>query len=94
MARVRRWREGVPHREIVYQSESGIAVVAVETEPTFSSEPPRVLLPKQLSDWDVSLDGERFVIVEATDADSDSSSIVVVPNWLDELKSTFVSLDQ
>jgi hypothetical protein len=61
-------------------------VVSVGSGPEFSAGRPQVLFQGPfLSDFDVSADGERFVMVQ-TDQDSAANQIQVVLNWFEELK--------
>ena len=42
--------------------------------------------------WDLSADGQRFLMVKrdaATGEDAPSSEIIVVENWIEELKGMF-----
>jgi hypothetical protein len=73
-------------------------MMAVETtmQPSFSAGKPRVLFegpyfttvfPSTTVSYDVSADGQRFLVVKATEAASRSASqINVVLNWIEELK--------
>ena len=61
--------------------------VSIQTEPTFSADAPRVVLDVGFAAepaFDVSRDGERFLMIQR-DASS-KRSLVVVLNWLEELK--------
>ena len=44
------------------------------------------LLGEALSNFDVSSDGKRFLMLKAADEDQDARQIVVIQNWLEELK--------
>jgi serine/threonine-protein kinase len=69
---------------------------AVSTTPSFAVEVPKAvlglegyLLPGTLNTYDVSPDGQRFLLVRraASEADADAADeIVVVTNWVEELK--------
>ncbi len=77
-------------RELFYRSEGRMMAVDVRTEPTFSAGTPRTLLDAQqlagyADPFDVSLDGERFVLVEDESAGL-RRSLMVVLNWTEELK--------
>jgi serine/threonine-protein kinase len=77
-------------RELFYRSGSRMMVVALSAgaEPTLS--PPRLLFEQRyafgsgitIANYDVSPDGQRFVMVKE---DSSSSRLNVVLNWFDEL---------
>lgn len=82
-------------RELFYIGGMGLMAVPVTTEPTFSSGAPEVLFPWRYVDvpgtpsYDVARDGRRFLMVkELTPADQTSArpELIVVLNWLDELK--------
>ncbi len=66
-------------------------VVRVETKPTFSAEEPRLLFEgtylqdANITNYDVSPDGKRFVMIRP-DEESTSTQIHVVLNWFEELK--------
>lgn len=84
-----RWSAGGD--EIFYQSPEGIMAVAVRTEPGFSSEMPRLIVPHRgwLLTRTVSPDGERFLL-RVADEDSAAESVVdikVVLNWFEELEA-------
>ncbi len=65
-------------------------VVAVETGDTFQRGSPQRLFsldPYHLgvnSNWDVSPDGDRFLMVKRVEA-TDETPIIVVQNWFEEL---------
>jgi hypothetical protein len=76
-------------------------VVAFATQPTFQPSKPRVLREGHYShgmncscgppgtteaNYDVSSDGERFLMVNDVDQDATSGRIVVVLNFAEELK--------
>jgi eukaryotic-like serine/threonine-protein kinase len=79
-------------RELFYFSPNGVMAVPVETGDTFKRGTPRRLFSLEPYfqganiNWDVSLDGERFLMVKQGAATDAPSQIVVVQNWLDELK--------
>ena len=75
-------------RELFYFEESTLIAVSVKTKPTFSAasatrlfEHPR-LARSFYPQYDVSADGERFVIAEPTGETGQGSRIHVVQNWL------------
>ena len=76
--------------ELFYQQGRQIMAVAVETEPSFKAATPRVLFEGPYysvaggANYDVSPDGERFVMVRVNEAAS--PQIYVVLNWFEELK--------
>ena len=93
------WRRG--GGELYYRSGNKMMAVTVTTSPTFSAGAPRLLwegaysrgtgsscgMPGVASSsYDVSADGERFLMVRE-DAPPDASRIVVVLNWAEEVKA-------
>jgi eukaryotic-like serine/threonine-protein kinase len=81
-------------RELFYRSGDRMMAVDVVTEPTFSSGRPRMLFegkyvgsPFPLTGfaYDVSSDGQRFLMIEETGGTT-PSQINVVLNWAEELK--------
>ncbi len=71
-------------------------VVAVETAPRFTTGPPEVLFEGRYAarssgnpNYDVSADGQRFLMIAEgeTDDTSPPAQIVVVENWTEELKA-------
>ncbi len=86
-----RWaRDG---KELFYRNGDKMMVVSVETEPTFQAETPRLLFEEAYDyyslaltfNYDISPDGQRFVMVEASEQPA-RTQIHVVLNWFEELK--------
>ena len=80
-------------RELFYRAGNRMMAVAVTLQPGFSAAKPQVLFegpwlptPLTLPNYDVSPDGRRFLMLKAVDEDQDTHQIVVVQNWLEELK--------
>jgi serine/threonine protein kinase len=89
-------------RELFYRSADAVVAVSVKTEPTFSLETPKILFRGmyvsadfnagvlELSPWDVSPDGKRFLMMKETGSTPSASGgprkINIVLNWLEELK--------
>jgi dipeptidyl aminopeptidase/acylaminoacyl peptidase len=78
-------------RELFYRNGKQIMAVAVETDPTFGHQPPRLLFeyPNLVEDawaltFDVSPDGENFVLVG--DERVKRTELHIVLNWVEELK--------
>jgi hypothetical protein len=68
-------------------------VVDVATRPTFSAGKPRRLFERRYEptlalwpNYDVTSDGQRFLVVKTLDQDPTPPQINVVLNWFDELK--------
>jgi Tol biopolymer transport system component len=81
-------------RELFFRNGNKMMAVDVTTAPDFSVGRPRLLFegeywanetPTQRSAYDVSPDGQRFLMVKPTEASSDTQ-INVVLNWFEELK--------
>jgi hypothetical protein len=65
-------------------------VTAVRTEPTFRAEPPALLfestLPIASYNWDIMLDGQRFVVVLSDEEEPEPEQIVIIPDFASELE--------
>jgi hypothetical protein len=78
-------------RELFYRSGDQMLVVEVSTGPDLALSPPRVLFEQRystgsgasISHFDISPDGERFVMVK----DDAAGRLNVVLNWIEELKA-------
>ena len=82
-------------RELFYRSGNKMMALEVATQPSFSAGKPRLLFEGQYftSNWplagtayDVSADGQRFLMVKATEQATSVTQINVVLNWFEELK--------
>jgi serine/threonine protein kinase/Tol biopolymer transport system component len=82
-------------RELFYRSGNKMMAVDVTTQPTFSAGKPKVLFEGQYvavspgltgTAFDVSPDGQRFLMVKETEASMSATQINVVLNWFEELK--------
>jgi hypothetical protein len=86
--------------ELYFRTLTGMMVVTVTTTPDFRASTPRVLWKGQYSrglgsscgmpgvassNYDVTADGQRFLMVRDDD-DITARRIVVVLNWVEELK--------
>jgi hypothetical protein len=93
-----RW--SVTGREIFYVSgysydqrrdEEGYKIwaVPVTTTPSFQPGVARILFErlKRMRGYDVTPDGQHFIVAEETEPNPEPLQIVVVPNWFDELKA-------
>jgi serine/threonine-protein kinase len=74
-------------REIFYRSGDRMMAVAVRTAPTFTSGTPQALFEWTFGDWDVSPDGQRFVTIQRPRRPQAPPQLVVVPDFLDELRA-------
>jgi serine/threonine-protein kinase len=80
-------------RELFYRNADKMMVVNITPGPAFSATPPRVLFEQHFDEgkagttgYDVSLDGQRFLMIQATEPELPPTQIHVVLNWLEELK--------
>ncbi len=78
-------------RELFYRNGYQMLAVPVETGPTFSAEKPELLFeeryklaPIPIAGYDVSRDGERFLMIR--EDKKEAGQINVVLNWFEELK--------
>ncbi|UCE19256.1 MAG: protein kinase [Gemmatimonadota bacterium] len=75
-------------RQLFYISgDDRMMAVEIETDPRFRAGSPRELFRKKFTDYDVAPDG-RFVMIER-EKGGESSDLVVVFNWFEELKRKF-----
>jgi len=81
-------------RELFYRNGNKMMAVAVSTQPAFSAGKPTVLFDSAVydristtPDYDVSLDGQRFLMLKPSEAaEAAPTQINVVLNWFEELK--------
>ena len=80
-------------REMFYWSGNKMMAVDITTEPTFSAGTPRILFEKPFlrggvfrANYDITPDGQRFVMTQAGLQQEDTTQINVVLNWFEELK--------
>jgi hypothetical protein len=81
-------------RELFYRNGDKMMAVDVTTQPSFSAGKPRMLFegryvptPGTIPNYDVSFDGQRFLMVKTTEqAQAAPTQINVVLNWFEELK--------
>jgi eukaryotic-like serine/threonine-protein kinase len=80
-------------RELFYRSANKMMAVDVVTQPTFSAGKPRLVFEGRYlartggspANYDVSPDGQRFLMIKASD-ETPASQINIVLNWFEELK--------
>ena len=72
----------------------GLSSAAVRTSPTLASDAPRELfrLPEEIrvgvsQFYDVSPDGQHFVMVEKDPFELRPLDLVIVPNWVEEMEA-------
>jgi Tol biopolymer transport system component/predicted Ser/Thr protein kinase len=81
-------------RELFYRSGNKMMAVEVATQPNFTVGKPRVLFegpyapsPATFPNYDVSSDGQRFLMLKPTEqTEAGPTQINVVLNWFEELK--------
>ena len=81
-------------RELFYRNGDKMMLAAVETRPVFTAAKPRLLFEAHYEtgfspfepDYDVSPDGQRFLMVKASEQESAPTQLNVVLNWSDELR--------
>jgi Tol biopolymer transport system component len=81
-------------RELFYRSGDKMMAVDIGTQPAFSPGTPRMLFegryemaPIPITNYDVSPDGQRFLMIKPTEqAQAAPTQINVVLNWFEELK--------
>ncbi len=85
------WARG--GRELFYRNGNSMMSVSVQTTPAFSAGNPRKLFEGYNfgfgRSYDVSRDGQRFLMIKdnlSGDQSTTTASMVVVLNWLEELK--------
>ncbi len=78
-------------RELFYRNGPKLMAVDIQTAPSFSVGDPHVVFegtfaPGQpgLPGYDVSVDGQRFLMVKPSDAEAAQRPIHVIVNWFDE----------
>ena len=80
-------------RELFYRSGDRMMAVNVSTRPSFTVGKPHVLFsgpyeptPATFSNYDVSPDGQRFLMLKPSETEQAPAQINVVLNWFEELK--------
>jgi serine/threonine-protein kinase len=80
-------------KEMFYRSGNKMMAVDVKLEPSFSAGIPKMLFegpyvrtPGTFPNYDVSPDGQRFLMLKSAEQESAPTQIHVVLNWFDELK--------
>jgi Tol biopolymer transport system component len=72
-------------RELFFRSGDKMMAVDVETGAAFRAGTPHMLFEKVSSDYDVSPDGRRFIMLKPA-ATADTSELHVIVNWFDDLR--------
>jgi Tol biopolymer transport system component len=84
-------------RELFYRNLGDVIAVKFETEPTFSVTSSNILFSgnyvyQDHNQWDISPDGERFLMLKSASIGGSDYRINIVLNWFEELKER-VSVD-
>jgi Tol biopolymer transport system component len=87
-----RWR--ADGRELFYRSGNRMIAVAVDTSAGFRAGATKVLFERELfggpdEPWDVSADGQRFLMLEAAPTTTAAKELHIIVNWIEELKREF-----
>jgi len=79
--------------EIFYRQGNKMMAAGTTTQPTFSADNPKMLFEGQyvpslqtMPNYEVSRDGQRFLMVKASEQTEAATQINVVLNWFEELK--------
>jgi eukaryotic-like serine/threonine-protein kinase len=80
-------------RELFYRSGAKMMAVDITSQPNFSAGKPRMLfegpylsLQTTIPSYDVSPDGQRFLMLKSSEQAQSTTQINVVQNWFEELK--------
>jgi eukaryotic-like serine/threonine-protein kinase len=80
-------------REIFYRNGGKMMQVSVTTQPSFHAANPRILFEGRYAadhivnrNYDVTADGQRFVMVKPSEQELAATQINVVLNWFEDLK--------
>jgi serine/threonine-protein kinase len=77
-------------KQLLYSESENIMGVDIATQPTFHASTPRVILPAKamgsLLGFDVSPDGQRFLIHQQSSEAAQTTQINVILNWSEELR--------
>ena len=88
-------------RELFYRQGNAIMAVDVNTAPTFSAGQPRRLFDRKdyvksnsfFANYDVTPDGQRFIMIKTVHDAAQPTQISVVLNWFEELKRRVAARD-
>ncbi len=79
-------------QELFYLNGEAMMVVGFKTEPTFTAGSPVVLFTGRYTtigavvNYDISPDGQRFLMIKAAEEEEGPGQINIVLNWFEELK--------
>ena len=78
-------------RELFYRNGEAVLAVSILTDPSFTAGNPEVLFENYYvfeqggPNYDVSPDGERFLMIKPVESAPATPQIIVVQNWFEEL---------
>jgi Tol biopolymer transport system component len=80
-------------RELFYRNGNKMMAVDITTQSSFTASKPRMLFegpyelpPVPIANYDVSSDGQRFLMLKPSEEEAAPTQINVVLNWFEELK--------
>ena len=77
-------------RQLFYLESGNIMAVDIATQPVFKVSTPRVIVPIKamgnLAGYDLSPDGQRFLVVQQSSGAAQTAQINVILNWSEELR--------
>ncbi len=79
-------------QELFYRNGGAMMAVGIKTEPTFTAGSPVVLFTGRYTiegpvvNYDISPDGQRFLMMKEADEEEEPAQIHVVLNWFEEVK--------
>jgi eukaryotic-like serine/threonine-protein kinase len=81
-------------RELFYRIGDKMMATAIETKPVFAAAKPKLLFEGHYEtsmyafepNYDVSPDGQRFLMIKASEQESAPTQLNVVLNWSEELR--------
>ena len=80
-------------KELFFREGDKMMAVDITTQPGFSAGKPRMLFqgnylptPDTFPNYDVSPDGQRFLMIKHEEQSNSLNQIVLVQNWFEELK--------
>jgi len=79
-------------RELFYRNRDKMMAVDVATQPTFSAGKPRMLLEGRFAvipgflNYDISPDGQRFLMIKGAEQESAPTHLNLVQNWIEDFR--------
>jgi Tol biopolymer transport system component len=79
-------------RELFYRSGDKVMAVRITAQPAFVAERPQEVFAREyaqpvlIAPYDVSADGQRFLMLKPAEEEAAGRQIVIVQNWFEELK--------